>query len=97
MICDLCKGCGKLICYKEKKAVTEPIEDIFISCKDSSIPLMVLCKGKGAVLVDQTKKSLEPIDHYPDADVHTKSKELLMKHKIKLMHSPGAELVSQVS
>lgn len=94
VICDLCKGCGELMCYKGKKAVTEPIEDIFIGCKDS-IPLMVLCKGKGAVLVDQTKKTLDPIDHYPDADVHAKCKELLMKHKIRLLHSPGAEVVSQ--
>lgn len=97
VICDLCKGCGELMCYKGKKAVTEPIEDIFISCKDNSIPLMVLCKGKGAVLVDQTKTTLDPIDHYPDAEVYTKCKELLMKHKIRLLHSPGAEVVSQVS
>ena len=85
------------MCYKGKKAKTEPIEYFFINCKDKSIPLMVLCNGKGATLVDQTKRKLDPIDNYPDADVHTKCKELLKKHEVRLLHNPGAELVSQVS
>lgn len=95
VVCDLCKGCGELICYKGKVTITEPIEDLIINCKDNSIPLMAICKGKGTVLVDQTKKKLEAINHYPDDVVHKNCKELLKRHDLKLQNSPHWELVSQ--
>lgn len=95
VLCDLCKGCGEIICYKGRQTVTEPIEDFIISCKDSSIPFMVLCKSKGTVLVNQTKKRLEAINHYPDDTVHKNCKDLLKRHEMKLRHSPSWDLVNQ--
>ena len=96
VICDLCKGCGEVMCYKGRNVVTEPIEDFIINCKDNCIPLMVLLKGKGATLVDQTRRKLEAINHFPDDIVHQNCKELLKRHELKLKHNPSWELVNQV-
>lgn len=95
VVCDLCKGCGEINCYKGKITKTEPIEDFVINCKDNSIPLMVICKGKGTVIVDQTKKKLEAINHYPDDAIHKNCKDLLERHKMRMKQSPSWELVNQ--
>jgi hypothetical protein len=95
-VCELCKGCGELHCYTGKVTRTEPIEDFVINCQDNSIPLMVLCKGKGTVIVEQTRKKLEAINHYPDAAVHKNSKELLERHEFRLRQNSSWDLVNQV-
>ena len=58
---------------------------------------MVMCKGKGTVIVEQTRKKLEAINHYPDEAVHKNCKELLERHELRLRHSPSWDLVNQVS
>jgi len=58
---------------------------------------MVLCKSKGTVIVDQTRKKLEVINHYPDEGVYRNCKELLEKHELRLRCSPSWKLINQVS
>lgn len=43
---------------KCKTTVKKSMDDVVINCKDKSIPLKVILKSKGSVIVDQTMKKV---------------------------------------
>ena len=94
--CQTCKGLGQIKYIKYKTDKNHYIDDVIINCKDNSLPLKVILKGKGSILVNQTMKKLNPISNYPDRNVYERCKDLLVKHDEKLRKSPDWQLVNQV-
>ena len=57
-MCELCKGCGDVKCFKGKTTIKESIDDVIVNCKDNTIPLNIILKSRGTILVDQTKQKV---------------------------------------
>lgn len=95
--CHSCKGFGQLKYLKYKATVKKCIDDVIINCKDDSIPLKVILKSKGTIIVNETKSKLNAISSYPDDVVYQSCKDLLRKHDDKVEKSTDWQLVNQVN
>jgi len=56
--CQTCKCLGQIKYIRYKTDKNHYIDDVIINCKDNSVPLKVILKGKGSVLVNQTMKKV---------------------------------------
>lgn len=57
-MCGLCNGAGKLNKHKRETRVQDCIYDIWIKCKEKSIPLKVLLDSIGSLILKQTDKNV---------------------------------------
>ena len=58
IICSTCKGNGSLRLYRKKTFVEDCIYDVSVKCKEKSIPLSIILKSKGSLIVDETNNKV---------------------------------------
>lgn len=97
IICSTCKGIGELRLYNRKTSFQDCIYDVSVKCKEKSIPLSIILKSKGSLIVDESGSNgkLRPISNFPDSEIYQTSSNFLHRHETKIKNSPNWKLESQ--
>ncbi len=53
IVCSTCKGNGGLKLFNKKTSIEDCIYDVSIKCKEKSIPLSIILKSKGSLIVNE--------------------------------------------
>jgi len=83
-LCTTCNAFGSVKWYEELTYDIETLSDDFLKTKEHDIPEKLLKSCKGEIICEKKAKQLTPINHFPDIEISTISKELILKHLLNV-------------
>lgn len=88
-------GCGSSSCKESK--VNDCLYDVFVKCDDAAIPLRILTKSKGTVILNQTCRNVSFVNHFPDLKINMACNDMILRHENRVRENPSMKITRQVT